>query len=214
MKDVLKSFMRKIEKVSDNFTGKKEPEEAIEKVLHIFDPEVPVYKFALREDLKDEPRFLPTRAYDKDTGWDVRSAPKDRKAIILRPSQKVLIPLGFRSLPPNGWWFQLAPRSSSFTKRSLHCLYGTIEECWEGELCFACQWNPDLSDLTWKRSKEQLTIEFGEAIGQIIPVRRQEMIVQGVSNEEIDRLYAERKGERGIKGFGSSDNKERVAANG
>jgi dUTPase len=156
--------------------------------------DVPVFKFALREGLSDV--FLPTKALEKATGWDVRAATD----ITISSLVSVKIPLGFRMFAPPGWWMELRPRSSSFTKKHLHCLYGVIDEDWEGQCLFACQYIPeDISSFT-----NDLTISFGEAIGQIIPVKRQEMLVEKISNEEYDRLTQQRNFSRGVGGFGST----------
>ena len=50
-----------------------------------------------------------------------------------------------------------------------------------------------------------IIIDFGEALGQIIPVKRKEMIVESISNEEYNELCKQRNAERGIGGFGSTD---------
>lgn len=159
---------------------------------------VPKYKFALREDLKNEKQFLPTRAEPKATGWDVRCAFKDRQSITLKPGDFAKIPLGFRGFCPEGWWYKLVPRSSTFGKKQLHALYGTIDETYEGELVFACQY------ISEGFNDSELVLNFGDAIGQIIPVRRQEMEVEEISNEEYDDRCAFRNGIRGTGGFGST----------
>lgn len=167
--------------------------------------ENPTFQFALREDLKDDKRFLPTRAEPLATGWDVRAAMPDREPLFIYPNEYVKIPLGVRAFCPPGWWYRLVPRSSSFTKKYLHALYGTIDEAYPEELVFAVHYLPgrhvkkepvDMSDV--------LKIEFGEAIAQIIPVRRQEMNIQEVSNVDIDKFYNERKAVR-TGGFGSTN---------
>lgn len=177
---------------------------------------IPVYKFALREDLKEEKQFLPTRAEPKATGWDVRAAMHDRKALVIRPLQQVKIPLGFRGFCPEGWWYELKPRSSTFGKKSLHALYGTIDETYEGELVFACQYipsiqyqggdenNPDI--VRWREycSSNELRINFGDAIGQIIPIERQEMEVVEVTNDQYETDTKERDAVRRAGGFGST----------
>jgi dUTPase len=185
----------------------------------------PVFKFALREDLKNEKQFLPSRVESKATCWDVKAAFPDRNSLVLKPFQRALIPLGFRTFCPEGWWFRLNPRSSTYGKKHLGSLYGIIDETYEGELLFACQYLPEIVlsannefyddphigmvhklSVNWDKSFEKtLTIEFGESIGQIYPVQRDEMIVEEVSNEEYDLLCNNRKGQRGIGGFGSSD---------
>jgi len=170
----------------------------------------PIYKFALREDLKDNKEFLPARAEPKATGWDVRAAMSDGKPLVLKPLQKVAIPLGFRGFCPDGFWYELKPRSSTFGKKSLHSLYGTIDETYEGELVFACQYIPALNLTenylqTWyEYLHHELIINFGDAIGQLVPVRRQEMDVVELSNEEYKKETTQRDAVRREGGFGST----------
>lgn len=169
--------------------------------------EIPVFGFALREDLKEEKQFLPTRATPKSAGWDVRAATEDRKPITLRAGQYFKIPLGVRGLCPPGWWYELKPRSSTFGKKFIHALYGTIDEDYEGQLLFAGQYIPDINVFA-----KDLTIEWGEAIGQIVPVKRHEMKVVEYTNQEIDHAYEFRNSGvevvRGAGGFGSTDTKK------
>src|SRR5277367_3397756 len=160
----------------------------------------PKYSFALREDIKDDKRFLPAKAEPKASGWDVRACMPDRVPLIIKPFQYVKIPLGLRAFCPDGWWYEIKPRSSTFAKKNLHALYGTIDEGYEGELVFACQYIPEftLIESYFARENERgeawifnnippnLTINFGDAIGQIIPIKRQEMEVVESSNEEYD----------------------------
>ena len=162
-------------------------------------PNDPVFKFTLREDLKDHPEFLPRRAEDLSSGYDVRAAQTDRKDIVLRAGQYFKIPLGFRSFCPEGWYYQLHPRSSSFAKKQMHCLIGIVDNSWEGFTSIVGQYIPDVASLG-----QDLTIKFGDPIGQLLPVKRQEMIVESITNEEFDRLCKERNGTRGEGGFGST----------
>ncbi len=161
--------------------------------------ELPKFYFALREDLKNDKRFLPTKAEPLATGWDVRAAQLDRKEIVLRPGQRILIPLGIRGFCPNGWWYELKPRSSTFGKKHMHCLIGTIDESYEGELLLAAQYMPDINGLA-----KDLVIAFGDALGQIIPVKRIEADMLEASNEGIDQMYKDRDAKRGTGGFGST----------
>jgi len=160
--------------------------------------ELPTFRFALREDLKGEKRFLPTRAEPLATGWDCRAAMRDRKPLIIRAGQYVRIPLGFRCMCPSNWWFKLAPRSSSFVKKSMHALYGVVDEAYNLEMLFCFQYLPDLGSLG-----HDLRIEFGDAIAQIIPVRRQEMNVEEISNADLEEMYRKRNAVRN-GGFGST----------
>jgi dUTPase len=176
--------------------------------------DLPIFKFAVREDLIDTGNlFLPTRGEGKASGWDVRAAQKDRKPLLIKAGEHIRIPLGIRAFCPDGWYYRLMPRSSTFAKKHLHCLYGVIDETYENELILAAQFIPDMqfadefaanTNLSVAHNNKTLTINFGDAIGQIIPVRRQEMIIESINNEEYNRLCVDRNGERGEGGFGST----------
>jgi dUTP pyrophosphatase len=170
-------------------------ESLIDKITFV----TPIFRFAIRQELQYYTSFLPSKTHSDDTGWDVRAA----QDITLRAGQYAKIPLGFRTFAPKGWWLEIRPRSSSFVKRHLHCLYGVIDEGFENEMIFACQYIPDVSAMG-----QDLHIKFGEAIGQILPIKRQEMVVQQISNEEYDQLAATRAGSRGTGGFGSTDHQK------
>jgi dUTPase len=159
---------------------------------------LPEYFFALREDLLENPEFLPTKGEGNATGWDVRCAAKDKLPVVIRPFEYVKIPLGFRSLCPVGWWYELRTRSSIFAKKNIHSLYGVIDQDYSNELVFACQFIPDRHYLG-----ADVIINFGDAIGQLVPVKRQEMIVKPVSNDDFDKLVTDRNPDR-KGGFGST----------
>jgi len=160
--------------------------------------ELPVFKFALVERVKDDKRFLPQQGEPQATGYDVRACMTNGKSLVIRPGQYVKIPLGYRCFISKGWWYEIKPRSSSFAKKHLHCLYGTVDENFALEAVLAAQYVPDVNSMG-----KDLVIEYGEAIGQIIPVKRQEMIVEEITNEEIEELYKNRPTER-KGGFGST----------
>lgn len=165
--------------------------------------QIPEYYFALREDLKDHPEFLPTKANKEDTAFDVRCAKSE--GVIIEPFEYVKIPLGFRAFCPDGWWYELKPRSSTFAKKHLHCLYGTIDQNFSMELVLAAQYIPDKFPIDVFKPIDSIKIEFGERIGQIIPVRRQEAIFSSIDNETLDKMYLERGSKR--DGFGSTGDK-------
>jgi dUTPase len=167
----------------------------------------PIFKFALREDLKNDKQFLPTRAEPKASGWDVRAAMPDKKTLVIKPGDYFKIPLGFRAFPESGWWFQLHPRSSSFAKKYMHNLIGIIDEHYSNEVIFAGQYLPKLSYTIMPSETinyNDLIVNFGDAIGQIVPIKRIEMSVIELTNKEYDDLCGQRVAVRN-GGFGSTD---------
>jgi dUTPase len=166
------------------------------------DYETPIFRFAVRDDLNDmADKFLPKRAEPGSVGYDVRCAQKDRKPIRLRAGQYAKIELGFRVIPASGYWLDLRPRSSTFAKKYLHYLIGTLDFSWRGWCEYACQYIPDLNNLG-----KDLTLEFGDAIGQIVPVKMQSMEPQLISNVDFDEFCKTETNLRGTKGWGSTGN--------
>lgn len=180
---------------------------------------VPTFHFALREDLKDHKQFLPSQAFDTDTGYDVRAAMPDRKSLTIYPFEHVKVPLGIRGFCPPGYWYQLKPRSSSFTKKYLHFLYGTVDQTYEGELVAAFQYIPNfnMTDFIHTQYDKDLavlfgksfytktyTLEWGEAIGQIIPTKREVVQLDEITNDQLDEMYKQRAATRKAGGFGST----------
>ena len=162
----------------------------------------PEFKFALREDLANDKIFIPTKAEPNATGWDVRAAMNNREPLIIKAGDYFKIPLGFRAFPEDGWWFSLHPRSSSFAKKCMHNLIGIIDEHYNHEVLFAGQYLPKM-ELPRVDYYNDLVINFGDAIGQIIPVKRVEMSVSEISNQEYDDLCKRRMAVRN-GGFGST----------
>lgn len=174
----------------------------------------PIFKFAVTEkvieyckETGENPNLLlPIKSTETDTGWDVRCANPD--GVELRYGDYSIIPLGFRVFSPEGWWLKLVPRSSTFIKKNMNTLYGTIDEGYEGEVGFCVQF---LSNRKGRSTYgnvdpwvcDNLYIPFGERIGQLIPVRREEMHVISVTNNEFDQLCVSRNTGRG-GGFGST----------
>jgi dUTPase len=188
-------------------------------ILWHMEKTIPTYKFAVRDDLLNESiSFLPEKGTELSSGWDVKAAPLNHMDIIINPYEYIKISLGFRTICPDGWWLELRPRSSSFTKKSLHFLYGVIDEDYEGDMIFAAQYIPQYlyrdSNHSYNgifapfQEANILKIKFGESIGQLIPVKRQDMIVSNISNDEFNKLSSIRKSNRGSGGFGSTDEKK------
>jgi dUTPase len=173
----------------------------------------PKFMFCVDDGLDDS--FLPTRAEPLSTGWDVKAA----QDYEFNPFDKYKISLGIRAFIPDGWWLELRPRSSTFGKKNLSCLYGVIDQGYEGSILLACQYIPHgicdkITNSDWKMHfkfdlyLEALKIKKGEAIGQLVPVKRQEMDVESISKEGFEQMCKERGAKRGAGGFGSTDAKQ------
>jgi len=96
----------------------------------------PKFMFCVEDGLDES--FLPTKAEELSTGYDAKSAVD----IELFPFDVAKISLGIRAFIDQGWWLELRPRSSSFAKKNLSCLYGVIDESYENSILFACQYIP------------------------------------------------------------------------
>lgn len=171
---------------------------------------LPLFKFALTNELVeackgtefDEGDFIPTKAEPKATGWDVRCAMPE--GLNLKEGCYYMIPLGILVFCPDGWWYELESRSSTFIKRNLHSLDGKIDELYPQELKYCCQFLPDACKLISKNKPQR--IEFGERIAQIIPVKRNEIETQVISLTEMMASYGNRASQR-TGGFGSTGDK-------
>lgn len=156
--------------------------------------------------------FVPTRAREKDTGYDCRCAETNEifvngeyiTGMELYPGCYFKMNLGFRMFAPNGWWLSLAPRSGTFLKKYIHALYGVIDETFENQMCFVGQFMPNACDLI--DSSKRYIIPFGYRIAQVIVVPRYDQNVSIISNDEIDKRYKDRNDPRGTGGFNSSGN--------
>lgn len=160
--------------------------------------------------------ILPQKSEPYSTGWDVFNSGPD---IILSPFEKHLIPLGFRAVIPQGWWFFLVPRSSSVHKKHLHCLYGVIDQSYNLGWYFSAQFIPAYVQKTsaekqkqknflinLKEKNETLSIKHGEKIAQIILMPRYDFVSHEVSDDEFIKLIEE-KGDARNGGFGSTGDK-------
>jgi len=166
---------------------------------------VDVHFNILNDDEKNIHGYLPEKSEELSTGYDVRNA---GPSILLTPFKKVLIPLGFRAIIPENWYFELYPRSSTFHKKSLHSLYGVIDCSYENYWFFECQYIPESyvcgANVFWGKD---LTIPHGDRIAQIIFRQRFEFDSKNVSSEEFDKMVKERGAKRGLGGFGSTGDK-------
>ena len=145
--------------------------------------EIPIFKFALRKDLQDKLEYLPTRFDELSSGWDVRAAISNQ--LVIKQSEYIKIPLGFKVLCPSGYSLEIRAKYTVYNK-NLNSLFGTIHESSKDELIFAAQYLPYSPG--WTMDVDDLIINPGDLIAKIVPVKRQEMIIESISEEEFNSL--------------------------
>jgi len=155
---------------------------------------IKTFSFVLREDVKNDKRFIPTRSTKKSAGYDVSCAFDDHNDLIVNPGDVVKIPLGFKCILPEGFWLFLLPRSSSFVKKHMHALYGVIDCDYRHQFFFCAKYE----------GNEPITLKFGEKIGQIIPFKMNDIVIEEISEKEFDDICTTEENER-VGGFGSTD---------
>jgi dUTP pyrophosphatase len=166
------------------------------------------FKFALSPEIlsacekanRDPNEFLPTKSEPFATGWDLRCGEVD--GVEIGAGCYKLIDTGLRMIAPLGFWAELRPRSSTFTKLHLNVLNGVIDNNYTGSIRVACQWLPDACKLLKEGSKQK--IAFGDRIAQIIPHRLEPISVVKIDEETFQKLAEEKVKMRNPSGFGSS----------
>jgi dUTP pyrophosphatase len=129
------------------------------------------------------------KAHDTDAGWDIYTS----EDVMVPPHTHSNVPSGTRMVPPPGTWLFLVGRSSTWSKHKLMVIPGVIDAGFSGEL-FAMVHNP---------TDQAVFLPKGSRVVQAIPIPLPTLPVRKGSMEEV-QAAAERYGERGSKGFGSS----------
>ena len=146
----------------------------------------------LKIQLLTETATLPTKAHTTDACFDIYAdipAPEyDEGGVAIKPHQTVLIPTGFATEIPHGYWGAIFARSGLASKQGLRPVQGVpvIDEPYRG------QWMIPLHN----DSEETRVIHHGDRICQfmLLPYFDTNLI-------EVDNLSDT---DRGNGGFGSS----------
>jgi dUTP pyrophosphatase len=136
----------------------------------------------------DESFELPFYATEGAAGADIRASVPEKKNIIVKPGERVLVPTGLSMEIPFGFEVQVRPRSGLSLKSPLMIVNspGTIDCDYRGEVCI----------IVGNFGKEDYTIEHGLRIAQLViaPVIQAKYSVTTTLNET----------QRGSGGFGST----------
>lgn len=132
---------------------------------------------------------LPEYATMGSSGMDIRASID--QPMVLKPSERVLVPTGLSVEIPLGYEIQVRPRSGMAIKQGITCLNtpGTIDADYRGEI----------KVILINLSNEPQTIQPGDRIAQLV-LQKVEQIKWVPVNELADS-------ERGAGGFGSTGTK-------
>ena len=131
---------------------------------------------------------LPFYATEGAAGADIRASLIEKKSIIVKPGERVLVPTGLCMEIPLGYEVQVRPRSGLSLKSSLMVVNspGTID----------CDYRGEVNIIIGNFGKEDYVIEHGLRIAQLViaPVLQAKfMVAEGLSETQ-----------RGAGGFGST----------
>lgn len=124
--------------------------------------------------------------YDGDVGYDIRTAIFD-SSMVLGPGQFYDIPTFVRIELPPGIWGDIRPRSSTYARKRLVVMNGTID----------CGYRGSLSVFVFNPNEYDVVIQQGDYLAQLVllPIFRPSL-------QKVAELSPSK---RGAKGFGSSD---------
>ena len=131
---------------------------------------------------------LPFYATEGAAGADVRASIPEKKSMIIKPGERVLVPTGLSMEIPFGYEVQVRPRSGLSLKTPLMIVNapGTIDCDYRGEVCI----------IVGNFGTEDYVVEHGLRIAQLViaPVIQAKYSVTTTLGET----------ERGAGGFGST----------
>ncbi len=136
-----------------------------------------------------DPEFeLPFYATEGAAGADIRASIPEKKSLIVKPGERVLVPTGLAMEIPFGFEVQVRPRSGLSLKTPLMIVNspGTID----------CDYRGEVNIIIGNFGKEEFTIEHGLRIAQLViaPVIQAKYSVTNSLGET----------KRGAGGFGST----------
>lgn len=136
-----------------------------------------------------DPSFeLPFYATEGAAGADVRASLPEKKSLVVKPGERVLVPTGLSMEIPLGYEIQVRPRSGLSLKSPLMVVNspGTID----------CDYRGEVNIIIGNFGKEDYVIEHGLRIAQLVisPVLQAKYVTTSTLNET----------QRGAGGFGST----------
>lgn len=124
--------------------------------------------------------------YSGDVGYDLGAAIQEDTLEIL-PGEFIDIPTFVRIELPEGYWGDIRTRSSTFAKRRLMVMPGTIDTGYRGEI----------SIFLFNPNRQTVTVHRGDYLAQLVLLP---VVTPKLDHQERDLTGSS----RGDKGFGSS----------
>lgn len=139
-----------------------------------------------------DPSFeLPFYATEGAAGADIRASVPEKKSLIVKPGERILVPTGIAMEIPLGYEVQVRPRSGLSLKSPLMIVNapGTID----------CDYRGEVNIIVGNFGKEDYVIEHGLRIAQLViaPVTQARYVTSQTLGET----------QRGSGGFGSTGTK-------
>jgi dUTP pyrophosphatase len=136
----------------------------------------------------DESFDLPFYATTGAAGADIRASLVEKKPMIIKPGERVLVPTGLSMEIPEGFEIQVRPRSGLSLKSALMIVNapGTID----------CDYRGEVSIIVGNFGNEDYVVEHGLRIAQLVisPVHQAKFFLSDSLGET----------QRGAGGFGST----------
>lgn len=141
--------------------------------------------------------ILPSKAHTgifQDAAYDLFSSLLDE--LVIHPGERIMVPTGLRAILPEGYWVKFHERSGLASK-GIHVMGGVIDSAYTGE------WKVIL----YNSNTETVVIGIGKAIAQFTIEKLTPSTICEVNDVDFISHAANR--ERGVNGFGSSDEKKK-----
>ncbi|MFP5384550.1 MAG: dUTP diphosphatase [Bacteriovoracia bacterium] len=136
----------------------------------------------------DESFELPFYATEGAAGADVRASLQDKKSLVVKPGERVLVPTGLSMEIPLGYEVQVRPRSGLSLKSPLLVVNapGTID----------CDYRGEVNIIIGNFGNEDYVIEHGLRIAQLV--------IAPVIHAKYSSTNSLNETKRGAGGFGST----------
>ena len=150
--------------------------------------------------------ITPLKAHATDACFDLFA----NEDVVLKYGETRVVPTGIAMELPDGYYADVRPRSGLTSKSALRVHLGTIDSNYRGDIGIICEnaskpyltkeYHHALECMLYKLKGEEIVIKRGDKIAQIL--------VQKLPEIELVETTKLSDSERGLNGFGSTDNKE------